>query len=56
MLLDHPDALDYQAINEYVRGLECRRLVLGRELDDAKSQQLCRPVDVKCDICEKEED
>jgi hypothetical protein len=56
MPLDHPDPVDYQAIHEYLRGHECRRLVLARELDDAKHWQPCRPTDVKCDICERKEE
>jgi hypothetical protein len=55
MPLDHPDPVDYQEMNEYLRGLECRRLVLARELDDAKYWQSCQPTDVKCDICEAKE-
>ena len=56
MPLDHPDPVDYRAINEYLRGHECRRLVLARELDDVKHWQPCRPTDVKCDICERKEE
>ena len=54
-LLDQLDPVDYQAINEYLRGLECRRLVLARELDDAKYWQACGVDDVDCDICEARE-
>lgn len=53
--LDHPDPVDYQAINEYLRGVECRRLILARELDEAKYWQACGAADIKCDICESRE-
>jgi hypothetical protein len=53
--LDHPDPLDYQGISEYLRGIECRRLVLSRELDEAKHWSACGPEDIKCDICESRE-
>ena len=53
--LDHPDPIDHQAINEYLRGLECRRLILARELDEHKFWQACGPTDIKCDICETRE-
>jgi superfamily II DNA helicase RecQ len=53
--LDHPDPADFQAINEYLRGLECRRLVISRELDRAEDWDACRGTDVRCDICEAKE-
>lgn len=54
--LDHPDPVDHRGFNEYLRGIECRRLVLARELDEAKHWQACGSTDVKCDICERMEE
>ena len=53
--LDHPDPVDYRAMNESLRGLECRRLVLARELDEAKYWRACEAADIKCDVCEARE-
>ncbi|KAK4551267.1 hypothetical protein LTR86_011264 [Recurvomyces mirabilis] len=50
--LDHPDPIDHQAINDYLRGLECRRLILARELDEERYWQACGPADIQCDVCE----
>lgn len=51
--LDHPDPVDYQAINEYLRGVECRRLVLARPLDESRHWQACGVADEKCDMCKE---
>lgn len=50
--LDHPDPIDHQGINEYLRGIDCRRLVLARELDESRYWTMCGPADIECDICE----
>jgi hypothetical protein len=50
--LDHADPTDQEAINEYLRGLRCRRMCLAQELDEAKYRQTCRELDMECDICE----
>jgi len=50
--LDHPDPVDYHAMNEYLRGFECRRVILAREMDEGQHWQTCEPGDIPCDICE----
>lgn len=34
--LDHPDPRDQDAINQYLRGINCRRPCLGQELDEVE--------------------
>ena len=50
--LDHADPTDQEAINEYLRGLQCRRMCLAQELDEAKYRQTCGESDMECDTCE----
>jgi superfamily II DNA helicase RecQ len=50
--LDRADPTDQEAINEYLRGLRCRRMCLAQELDEAKYRQTCGELDMECDICE----
>lgn len=52
--LDHPDPVDDQAMKQYLRGVECRRLVFARELDESPHWQACEAEDVKCDLCESD--
>ena len=51
--LDHPDPVDDEAIKRYLQGVECRRLIMARELDEAQYWQACGPADALCDVCEE---
>ena len=37
--LDHPDPVDDQAMKQYLRGMECRRLGFARKLDESQHWQ-----------------
>jgi superfamily II DNA or RNA helicase len=54
--LDHYDPHEQEVMGEYLSGLECRRLVLGREFDEAKEWVECGAGEVKCDVCEVREE
>jgi len=51
--LTHNDPADYQALMDYLHGVDCRRLCLARDLDAKRYWKSCDAGDIDCDLCER---
>ncbi|KAG9512641.1 hypothetical protein KCU93_g10298, partial [Aureobasidium melanogenum] len=52
--IDHPDPEDDLALEDFLMGVDCRRLCQARAMDAPQHWKSCETNDVPCDVCSNE--